>query len=117
MNDDTFWERAKPLIKAHKMTQRQFAEHIGVSVNTFSGWIRHKRIPDTSTAYDMAVVLGVTLNYLLGGREAEIADWRLKELTVRDTAAHILKLAAEIQEEVRKLRPLIKHAKIIHEFY
>ena len=113
MSNDTFWGRVKPLIKAHKMTQKQFAEHIGVSVNTFSGWIRYKRIPDTATAYDMAVVLGVTLNYLLGGREAEIADWRLKELTARDAAAHILELAAEIQEEVRKLRPLVKYAKII----
>ena len=113
MNNDTFWGRVKPLIKAHKMTQKQFAEHIGVSVNTFSGWVRHKRIPDTATAYDMAVVLGVTLNYLLGGREAEIADWRLKELTARDAAARILKLAAEIQEETHKLRPLIKYARII----
>ena len=117
MNNDTFWGRVKPLIKAHKMTQRQFAEHIGVSVNTFSGWIRHKRIPDTSTAYDMAVVLGVTLNYLLGGREAEIADWRLKELAARNAAGKILKLVAQIEKETRKLRPLVKYAKIIHEFY
>ena len=108
MDNDSFWGRVKPLIKAHKMTQRQFAEYMGISENTFNGWIRHNRIPDTSTAYDMAVVLGVTLNYLLGGREAEIADWRLKELAARNAAAHILELAAQIQEEARKLRPLIK---------
>ena len=94
------------------MTHKQFAEYIGISLNTFSGWIRNKRIPDTSTAYDMAVVLGVTLNYLLGGKEAEIADWRLKELTARDAAARILKLSAQIQEEVRKLRPLMEIVKI-----
>ena len=107
MNNETFWERVKPLIKAHKMTQKQFAEYMGISVHTLSGWIRHKRIPDTSTAYDMAVVLGVTLNYLLGGREAEIADWRLKELSARSAAAHILELAAQIQKETSKLRPLM----------
>jgi len=56
----------------------------------------------------MAVVLGVTLNYLLGGKEAEIADWRLKELAARAAAARILNLSAQIQEEVRKLRPLMK---------
>jgi transcriptional regulator with XRE-family HTH domain len=73
-----------------------------------TNWIRYKRIPDTSTAYEMAIVLGVTLNYLLGGREAEVADWRIKELTARDAAARILELAAQVQEEARKLRPLIK---------
>ena len=90
------------------MTQKQFAEFLGIPVNTLYGWIRYNRIPDTPTAYDMAVVLGVTLNYLLGGREAEIADWRLKELAARDAAARILKLAAQIQEETAKLRPLTK---------
>jgi len=108
MDNNTFWERVKPLIKAHKMTRKQFAEYIGVSPNTFNGWIKYSRIPDTSTAYDMAIVLGVTLNYLLGGREAEIADWRRKELAARKAAARILKLAAQVQEEARKLRPLVK---------
>ena len=108
MSENTFWGRVKPLIKAHKMTQRQFAEHMGISSHTFNGWVRYERIPDTGTAYEMAVVLGVTLNYLLGGKEAEIADWRLKELSAREAAARILKLAGQIQEETRKLRPLMK---------
>ena len=108
MDNDTFWGRVKPLLKAHKMTQKQFAEYMGISLNTLSGWIRYDRVPDTSTAYEMAVVLGVTLNYLLGEREAKIADWRLKELAAREAAASILELAARIQEEARKLRPLMK---------
>ena len=108
MENNTFWGRVKPLLKAHKMTQKQFAEYMGISVNTLSGWIRHDRVPDTSTAYEMAVVLGVTLNYLLGGREAEIANWRFKELAAREAAARILELAGKIQEEVNKLRPLMK---------
>ncbi|MCL2479536.1 MAG: helix-turn-helix domain-containing protein [Treponema sp.] len=90
------------------MTLKQFAQYMGISYNTFIGWIRYGRIPDTSTAYDMAVVLGVTLNYLLGGREAEIADWRFKELAARDAAASIQKLTAQIQEETAKLHPLMK---------
>ena len=108
METDSFWGRVKPLIKAHKMTHKQFADYMGISMNTFNGWIRYNRIPDTGTAYDMAVVLGVTLNYLLGGKEAEIADWRLKELAARDAAARILELSAQIQDEVSKLRPLMK---------
>ena len=111
MDSNTFWGRVKPLIKAHKMTHRQFADYMGISPYTFNNWMRYKRIPDTSTAYDMAIVLGVTLNYLLGGREAEIADWRIKELTARDAAARILELDAQVQEEARKLRPLMKPGK------
>ena len=113
MDNNSFWGRAKPLIKAHKMTHKQFAEYMGISLNTFKSWIRYERIPDTGTAYDMAVVLGVTLNYLLGGREAEIADWRFKELAAREAAAKILKLAAEVQDEALKLRPIMKTAEKI----
>jgi len=105
---DTFWRRVKPLIKAHKMTHKQFSEYMGIPLNTLKGWMRYERIPDTGTAYEIAVVLGVTLNYLLGGREAEIADWRRKELTARDAAARILELASQIEEEASKLRPLMK---------
>ena len=108
MDNETFWGRVKPLIKAHKMTHAKFAQYLGVSPHTFSGWIKHERVPDTSTAYDMAVTLGVPLNYLLGGREAEIADWRLKELTMRDAAAKIMKLAGQVEDEARKIRPIIK---------
>lgn len=108
MDDNNFWARVKILLKAHKMTQKQLAEYMGIPVNTLSGWIRYNRIPDTGTAYEMAIVLGVTLNYLLGGREAEIADWRLKELAAREAAARILELSAQIQKEVTKLRPLMK---------
>ena len=90
------------------MTQKQFAEYMGIPLNTLYGWIKNERIPDTGTAYEMAVVLGVTLNYLLGGREAEIADWRRKELAARDAAARILEFASKIEEEAAKLRPLMK---------
>ena len=108
MNDETYWGRVKLLLKAHNMTQKQLARYMGISFYTLTGWIRYKRIPDTGTAYDMAIVLGVTLNYLMGNREAEIADWRLKELAARKAAANILELTAQIQEEVSKLRPLMK---------
>ena len=90
------------------MTHKQFAEYMKIPFDTLKSWMKYERIPDTGTAYEIAIVLGVTLNYLLGGREAEIADWRLKELTARDAAAKILELTSKIDEEVAKLRPLMK---------
>ena len=90
------------------MTQKQFAEYIGISVSTFTGWINKNRIPYITIAYDIAIALGVTLDYLLGEKEAKIADWRRKELAAREAAAEILELTTKIQEETRKLRPLMK---------
>jgi transcriptional regulator with XRE-family HTH domain len=108
MDNNSFWGRVKPLLKAHKMTQKQLAEYMGISINTLQSWIKYDRVPDSSTAYEMAIVLGVTLNYLLGGREANIADWRVKELTAREAAARILELTEQIEKETKKLRPLMK---------
>ena len=103
---NTFWGRAKPLIKAHKMTQKQFAEYMGISINTLEGWIKYDRVPETTMAYSIAVTLGVTLNYLLGGKERDIATARLKELEARNAAARIAELSRQIMKEAQKLRPL-----------
>ena len=104
--DDAFWKRVKALLKAHKMTQKELTGRLGIPLSTFQGWIYYKRIPDTMTAYSMAVTLGVTLNYLLGGRERDITIGRLKELAARDAAGRILDLSIQINKETRNMRPI-----------
>ena len=96
------------LLKAHKMTQKQLADRIAVSLNTLQGWIHYDRIPETATAYAIAVTLGVTLNYLLGGLERDITTARLKELAARDAASRITELAAAILEEAQEMNPIGK---------
>ena len=54
MNGKSFWERVKPLIKTHNMTQNQFADHLGFSRHTVRGWIYNNRIPELSAAYAIA---------------------------------------------------------------
>ena len=108
MDGEIFWERAIPLIKAHKLTYKQYAEELGVSLNTFYGWIKFKRIPHISVAYMFAVTLGVTLDYLLGGSETDITKARYKELEARRSAAEAIKMAKLILEEMQKIRPLEK---------
>ena len=108
MENSTFWDRVKMLLRAHKMTQRQFAELTHVPLRTLESWIHHNRIPDTSTAYEMAILLGVTLNYLLGDRERDITVGRLKELAAREAAARIAELAEIILAEARDMKPLGK---------
>ena len=106
MYEITFWERAKPLIKAHNLTQREFADHLGISYFTLRGWIHHKRIPELSAAYDIALVLGVTLDYLISGKDKNFAARRLKEIEVRKASGRVLKLTEQMQKELNKIRPL-----------
>ena len=108
MDNNTFWMRVKMLLKAHKLTQKQFADRIAVSLHTLQGWIHYDRIPDTSTAYAIAVTLGVTLNYLLGGIERDMTAARLNELAARDAASRITELAAAILEEANGMKPIGK---------
>ena len=84
----------------------EFAEYLGISLSTLQGWIHYERVPEISMAYTIAFTLGVTLNYLLGGKETNIAIARQKELEARNAAAKILKLAEQIAREAKGLRPL-----------
>jgi len=106
MKRNDFWGRVKALIKAHKMTQKQFAEVTGFSPNTVRGWIYHNRVPELSAAYVIAYTLGVSLEYLLGGKDKEITKLRLKELKMRKAAARMLKMVDKMQKELAAMRPL-----------
>ena len=40
-----FWQRVKAQLKALKVSQREFAEHIHISRRTLEGWIYQLRLP------------------------------------------------------------------------
>jgi len=101
MDDIHFWPRTKALMKAHNLTQKQFAEQLGISQNTVRGWIYHNRVPELSAAYAIAYAMGVSLEYLLGGKEKNITELRLKELELRKAAGRILKSIDKIQVELK----------------
>jgi len=107
MDNNLFWRRVKELIKTHNMTQKQFADHLGFSQNTFKGWIYHNRIPELSSAYAIAYALGVSLDYLVGGKDKDIVQLRLKNLESRKSAARALKMIEKVQKELLHLRPLV----------
>jgi len=45
METKALWNRVKKLIKAHKMTQKQFAKCINIPSGSFEGLIYHDREP------------------------------------------------------------------------
>ena len=106
MNNNTFWGRVKTLMRAHNITQSQFAEFLGISLHTFKAWMHYKRIPDTVAAYKIAYALGVTLDYLISGKNRDIAAMRSREIEARKASVRIQGLLDQINEELRFLRPL-----------
>ena len=90
MDTTAFWERVKTLIVAHNINQIQFASHIGMSLNTFRGWLHYKRIPDLQTAINISDALGVSLYYLINGREDDtISDDKKKRSAVKEAVSRI----------------------------
>jgi len=96
---DPFWERVKKLIRAHKISQEKFSAYIGISFNTLKTWLKFNRIPDAYTAHDIAVSLGVSVEYLVTGEDGKAMEIREKEAIDRKTAAaDIKKLALQIKK-------------------
>jgi len=106
MKKNSFWGRVKPLIKAHNMTQKQYAEFMGFQFNTFRNWIHNNRVPTLQDSFDIAYSLGVSLEYLLSGKDRDLADIRRRELELRKTAGKLLKKVEAIQKQLLSMRPI-----------
>ena len=103
LKDDPFWERVKKLTKAHKISLEKFAEHVDVSYNTLKSWIRYNRIPDAYTSFDIAVALGVSVEYLVTGADGKASEIREREALTRKTAAAAIKKMTRLIRENAKL--------------
>ena len=108
MESDIFWVNIKTLLKAHKLTQKNFAQKIHIPPSTLNRWIQYNRIPNTYVVYSMAVTLGVSSNFLLGNEEKDIGARRLSELKVRVALGKIEGLIEEILVEIRSNNPIRK---------
>ena len=80
--EDKFWNRVKGLIKDKGMTQAEFAEQNGFSVNTFLGWISKNRSPDLDIAVVIAEQLDTTVDYLITGKTQELSTEENKLLNL-----------------------------------
>ena len=105
MDAKAFWGRVKVLIKAHKITQVKFADHIGLSPGTLRTWIHFNRIPDVGTAFDMAAALGVSPHYLVYGKENDTTEAEKKR---RTEAKKAVARALALNEQMRNDLKLIK---------
>ena len=101
---DPFWERVKKLMRAHKISQKEFSAYIDVSLPTFKCWIHNNRIPNAYTSCDIAEALGVSVEFLVRGVDGKAMENREKEALIRKTAAAEIKKMSKI---IRKNARLI----------
>jgi len=94
---DPFWTRTLELIKAHKLSRAKFAAHIGVSYDTFRNWIYRNRIPIAYDACNIAESLGVSVEYLVRGKDGMANELRMKQVEKRK------KLNAALKKLIIKL--------------
>jgi transcriptional regulator with XRE-family HTH domain len=57
--------KLKELRKANKLTQKDFAEELGIAQTTYAGYETGRHEPDLSTLLKMSRVLKVSINYLI----------------------------------------------------
>ena len=94
---DPFWTRTLELIKAHKVSRAKFAAYIGVSYDTFRNWVYRNRIPIAHDACNIADALGVSVEYLVRGKDGLGIALTMKQVEKRK------KLTATLKKLIIKL--------------
>ena len=74
MKIKAFWKRVKVLLKEKKITQAQAAKVCSRSLNTLRGWMSKDTIPPLEDAFELARYLGVSLEFLITGKEKAQAE-------------------------------------------
>ena len=95
MNETTI-NRIEERLRAKKMTQKQFAEELGVSEVTVSRWLGGERNPTMETMERMAEVLETTPAYLLSKGELQPAEKKSEPINWGDFLAGALTATAII---------------------
>ena len=98
-----FWDRVKILIKAHKITQEKFAEYLNIPKSTFYSWLKYNITPEVVTAYNIATILGVSVEYLVTGTDGRNVKQRMMQTEERKTTeGQIRSLVGKLREEVER---------------
>ena len=71
MPERNFWNRVKAVLKIIKATQKEAAAACNTSVRTFQNWINRDLYPTVLDGYHLAHFLGVSVEYLVTGKEGK----------------------------------------------
>lgn len=68
----TFGERLRGLLEDREITQKEFAAMLRIAPTTLNGYINDKRQPDFALLKEIALVLGVSIDFLLDYDHGEV---------------------------------------------
>jgi transcriptional regulator with XRE-family HTH domain len=77
---ETMGARLKSARNKKKMTQEVVAKKLGISFGTLSGYERNYRDPDTETLSKLAEMYGVSVSWLVNGKEEKLSEYETKIL-------------------------------------
>ena len=69
MDGNIFWQRIKQLLKKTKATLKDLADYMGISRRTLENWVYRGTIPYIHEGYLIARFFGVSVYFLITGRE------------------------------------------------
>lgn len=91
-------------LKEQNLKRKALAEKVGISVQPFTAWSKQGSIPAADTAYYIAQELGVSVEWLLTGREREglteeerrlVDEWRQLDARDRQDVLGIVEMKLE----------------------
>ena len=92
------YEVFEQLLQKHNITAYKVAKEAGVTQTALSNWKSGRSTPTTKTLKKIADYFGVTVDYLMTGKEAQ------KEKTVELTARDERDIAKDLNSIMEKLR-------------
>ncbi len=94
------------LRKDKNMTQMELADQMGISFQAVSNWERGNSMPDISKLPELAEVLNVSLDELLGEKTI------LVEAAINDSVEEVITNCDACAEEISEILPILKPEQI-----
>ena len=89
------------LLQKYRVTPYRVAKETGISQTTFSNWKSGRSIPKTDSLQKIADYFGVTLDYLMTGKEEPVeSESPLLEREKREIGRDLDRIMEEIENDV-----------------
>lgn len=80
----SFKDNLRAEMEFHDIKQKELSEKTGISINTIRNYINgHNAIPSAELAVKIANVLGVSVEYLVTGKNPDLIKSRVKLFTLK----------------------------------
>ena len=80
MDSLDFYDRVKTLAKQNKTTIESVVNSAGLTINSYNSYKRHGNLPRLDEGVKIARALGVSVEYLVTGKETDGKKQLLKEM-------------------------------------